>query len=193
MVIEPTPEVTTGLQASAAGVLLSRPMGQPIVVTEKPSVANPGLVRFETNRALSGMGHERYLAGTEVSGDRPVDVLARRMIDRGGVTAVHINGSVITVDIEKGRDTQGLKEIIETLYIYYPPEAHHAAAGTPSTAGPAAEPRDDAPTDAVVEEAGDAPEAAADPAEATDATTDDAPAPDVDEGVPPPPEETAAH
>ncbi len=35
-----------------------RPMGQPIVVVEKPSIANPGMVRFETNRALTGMGHE---------------------------------------------------------------------------------------------------------------------------------------
>lgn len=101
-------------------------MGQPIVVVEKPSVANPGVVRFETNRAISGMGHERYRAGDEVRGDRPPDELARRLFDRGGIAAVHVNGSVVTVDLEKGRDAAGIGEIIERLYIHYPdvePEA----------------------------------------------------------------------
>ena len=95
-------------------------MGQPIVVIEKPSVANPGMVRFETNRALTGMSHERYLAGTEVRGNRPPDELARRLLARGGIGAVHMNGSVVTVDLEKGADSQGLREIIEGLFIHYP-------------------------------------------------------------------------
>ena len=34
-------------------------MGQPINVVEKPS-STPGVARFETNRSLTGMGHERY-------------------------------------------------------------------------------------------------------------------------------------
>ena len=34
-------------------------MGQLITVTEKSS-ARRDIVRFETNRALTGMGHERY-------------------------------------------------------------------------------------------------------------------------------------
>jgi hypothetical protein len=95
-------------------------MGQPIVVVEKPSVANPGMVRFETNRALTGMGHERYVPG-EVRGDRPPDELARRLLARGGIEAVHINGSVVTVDLQKGHSSAGLREIIESLYIHYPP------------------------------------------------------------------------
>lgn len=97
-------------------------MGQPIVVIEKPSVANPGMVRFETNRALTGMSHERYRAGTEVRGNRPPDELARRLLARGGIGAVHMNGSVVTVDLEKGSDSSGLREIIEGLFIYYPAE-----------------------------------------------------------------------
>lgn len=95
-------------------------MGQPIVVIEKPSVANPGMVRFETNRALTGMSHERYLAGTEVRGNRPPDELARRLLARGGIGAVHMNGSVVTVDLDKGCDSEGLREIIEGLFIHYP-------------------------------------------------------------------------
>ena len=37
-------------------------MGQPITVVEKPS-STPGVARFETNRSLTGMGHERYRVG----------------------------------------------------------------------------------------------------------------------------------
>jgi len=53
-------------------------MGQPITVVEKPS-SRPGIVRFEINRPLSGMGHERWSDGDLVEGDRPVDELARRL------------------------------------------------------------------------------------------------------------------
>ncbi len=97
-------------------------MGQPIVVVEKPSIANPGMVRFETNRALTGMSHERYQAGTEVRGNRPPDELARRLLAHGGVESVHMNGSVVTVDLTKGHDSAGLREVIESLFIHYPPE-----------------------------------------------------------------------
>ena len=37
-------------------------MGQIVNVVERPS-PRPGIVRFETNRALSGTGHDRYVAG----------------------------------------------------------------------------------------------------------------------------------
>lgn len=94
-------------------------MGQPIVVNEKPS-SNPGVVRFETNRALTGMGHERYLVGTEVWGERPPDELARRLFADGGVVGVQIYSNVVTVDLAKGSDSTGLKSIIENLYRFYP-------------------------------------------------------------------------
>lgn len=113
-------------------------MGQPIVVNEKPS-SNPGVVRFETNRALTGMGHERYLAGTEVWGERPPDELARRLLARGGVAGVQINSNVVTVDLEMGHDAVGLKSIIENLYRFYPDQPATAgdnalADATPATA-----------------------------------------------------------
>jgi hypothetical protein len=94
-------------------------MGQSIVVNEKPS-SNPGVVRFETNRALTGMGHERYLAGTEVWGQRPPDVLARRLLEQPSVAGVQINGNIVTVDLAKGFGSDGLLEVIENLYRFYP-------------------------------------------------------------------------
>lgn len=127
-------------------------MGQPIVVVEKPSIANPGMVRFETNRAITGMGHERYVAGAEVRGDRPPDELARRLLAHGGIESVHINGSVVTVDLEKGARTEGMREIIETLYIHYPastedPAVAVADADAPETQGEAVEQASAAPAE----------------------------------------------
>lgn len=106
-------------------------MGQSIVVNEKPS-ANRGVVRFETNRALTGMGHERYLAGEEVWGERPPDELARRILAHGGVLGLQINGNVVTVDLARGHSSDGLKAIIENLYRFYPD-------GPPAPAEPVAE------------------------------------------------------
>jgi hypothetical protein len=94
-------------------------MGQSIVVTEKPSSVR-GVVRFETNRALTGMGHERYVAGEEIWGDRPPDELARRLLARDNVAGVQVNGNMVTVDLNKGFDASGLTEIIENLYRFYP-------------------------------------------------------------------------
>lgn len=138
-------------------------MGQSIVVNEKPS-SYPGVVRFETNRAFTGMGHERYRAGTEVWGERPPDELARRLLARGGVAGVQINGNIVTVDLDKGYDADGLKSIIENLYRFYPDQP--AAEGVEGLA--------DAPSAEVAA----SPEAAAVPADATPAGVDDAPAPE---------------
>lgn len=95
-------------------------MGQPITVVEKPS-SRPGVVRFEINRSLTGMGHERYDSREDAEGDRPPDELARRLFDRGGVDAVHINSSIITVDLTKGHGADGIADIIKDLFLFYPP------------------------------------------------------------------------
>ena len=76
-------------------------------------------MRFETNRVLSGTGHDRYTADQPVEGNRPVDELARRLFARGGIDAVHINSSVVTVDLADGADTDGLTDIIRGLYTFY--------------------------------------------------------------------------
>jgi len=93
-------------------------MGQPIVVTEKPA-ARPGVLRFELNRVLTGMGHERYLHGQPISGHRPPDELARRLFEHGGVDEVHVYANVVTVVVGRGHAGEGVKEIIESLYTYY--------------------------------------------------------------------------
>ena len=59
-------------------------MGQPVSVIEKPS-SQGGVVRYEINRTLTGMGHERYLADQPIEDDRPPDELARRLFERGGI------------------------------------------------------------------------------------------------------------
>ena len=93
-------------------------MGQPITVVEKRS-HRPGVVRFEINRPLTGMGHERYVAGQPIEGNRPPDELARRLLERGGIDAVHIYDNMITVDLEKGASDDGLVDVIGDLFLYY--------------------------------------------------------------------------
>lgn len=95
-------------------------MGQPIVVTEKPSAANRGVVRFETSRMLTGTGHERYRRGDEIFGERPPDELARRLLELDAVAGVHVHGNMITVDLNRGYEADGVRAIIEDLYVFYP-------------------------------------------------------------------------
>ena len=92
-------------------------MGQPITVVEKPS-SRTGVVRYETNRALTGMGHERYRDGDEILGTAPADELARRLFDRGGITGVHVNGNVVTVELAEA-EAEGIDEVIASLYLYW--------------------------------------------------------------------------
>jgi hypothetical protein len=95
-------------------------MGQPVTVIQKPS-SQSGVIRFEINRTLTGMGHERYLAGQPVEGDRPPDELARRLFERGGIDGIHIYSNVITVDLAHGAAADGIQEVIQDLYTYYRP------------------------------------------------------------------------
>ena len=92
-------------------------MGQPLTVVEKPS-SRTGVVRYETNRALTGMGHERYRVGDEILGTAPADELARRLFDRGGITGVHVNGNVVTVELTEA-EAEGIDEVIASLYLYW--------------------------------------------------------------------------
>jgi hypothetical protein len=96
-------------------------MGQPITVVEKPS-SNPAVLRFETNRPLSGMAHERYSEPPPEILDRPVDELARRLFAQGGVQSVHINGSVVTVTLGGGQTGAGLADVVRHLFRHYPDE-----------------------------------------------------------------------
>ncbi len=93
-------------------------MGQSVTVIEKKS-SNPEVLRFEINRSLTGMGHERYSSLDDIVLDRPVDVLARRLLEHGGVDGVHVNSSMITVDLAGGSTGEGLRELIQNLFRFY--------------------------------------------------------------------------
>ena len=93
-------------------------MGQLVAVTEKPS-STRGVVRFEINRSLSGMGHEHFASAADAWANTPSDELARRMFATGQVDAVHVYGNIITVDLEKGYDSDGLAEIVRDMYQYW--------------------------------------------------------------------------
>lgn len=95
-------------------------MGQPITVTEKPT-AKPGVIRLETNRSLTGMGHEHYDGPADATGVRPVDELARRLFARGGIDRVHVFSNIITVDLAKGATGDGLTDIVHELFVHYVP------------------------------------------------------------------------
>ncbi|MEL6892518.1 MAG: hypothetical protein AAFP84_13025 [Actinomycetota bacterium] len=95
-------------------------MGQLVAVTEKPS-SSPGVVRFELNRTLSGQGHERFRSVLDAHGASPSDELARRMFATGKVSGVHVYSNIVTVDLEKGYDADGLADIVVHLYEYWKP------------------------------------------------------------------------
>lgn len=94
-------------------------MGQMVTVIESRS-PRPGIVRYVLNRALTGMGHERYEAGVEVQGDRPSDELARRLLATEEVSGVSVNGNVVTVELAR-TEAEDLTGVIEGLYTHYLP------------------------------------------------------------------------
>ena len=95
-------------------------MGQLITVTRKPSI-RPDVAIFELNRSLTGMGHERYASAADIVRQRPVDELARRLFEAGGIQGVHIYSNVVTVDLAPGGTADGLDEVIRGLFTYYRP------------------------------------------------------------------------
>ncbi|MBA3606694.1 MAG: hypothetical protein H0W46_12140, partial [Acidimicrobiia bacterium] len=93
-------------------------MGQLVAVTEKASTS-PGVVRFELNRALTGMGHEYFGATAEAFGPRPAAELARRLFATGRVAAVHVYANIVTVELAKGESSAGLGDVVRNLYRYW--------------------------------------------------------------------------
>jgi hypothetical protein len=77
------------------------------------------------------MGHERYTAPPSELLDRPVDELARRLFAAGGIEAVHINGSMVTVTLGRGQTGAGLGDVVRSLFLHYGSPAD--AAVTPPT------------------------------------------------------------
>jgi hypothetical protein len=95
-------------------------MGQPVAVEEKSS-SFAATVRFETNRSLTGMGHERFADVSDTSGSRPAAVVARRLFETGQVTAVHVFSNIVTCTLAAGATAQGLTDIVRDLYQYWKP------------------------------------------------------------------------
>lgn len=94
-------------------------VGQPVTFLRTTS-PRPGIIRFELNRSLTGMGHERYRAGDEIAGTRTVDELARRLIATGKVKAVHVYASMVTAELNSS-DGSDLGAVIAGLHTYYGP------------------------------------------------------------------------
>ena len=94
-------------------------MGQPVTFLSTTS-PKPGVLRFELNRSLTGMGHERYRAGEEILGNRPPDVLAKRIFAAGHVETIHIYSSMVTVNLASTEDGD-LEPVLREPYTYYVP------------------------------------------------------------------------
>ncbi|MFZ9630177.1 MAG: hypothetical protein ACO3C1_12605 [Ilumatobacteraceae bacterium] len=95
-------------------------MGQQITVVATPS-RRPGVLRFEANCNLTGMGHETFHSGADVVGAKPSAALARNLLATGQVDAVHVFGNIVTVDLRKGFDGSGLDVVVRDLYQYWKP------------------------------------------------------------------------
>ena len=91
-----------------------------VAVTEKAS-ASPGVVRFELNRALTGMGHEHFRSAPDAFGPRPAAELARRLFATGQTAGVHVYANIVTVDLAKGATSDGLADVVRHLYQYWHP------------------------------------------------------------------------
>lgn len=120
-------------------------MGQPVVVERKPG-AGAAVVRFETNRSLTGMGHERYSTVAEAKGTKSGAVVARRLLESGQVNWVHVYGNVVTAELSASANQAGLDAIVRDLYQYWkpgmtPPSVEELMAQVPAAAeAPAAAP-----------------------------------------------------
>ena len=117
-------------------------MGQLVAVEQKAGGAST-VVRFETNRSLTGMGHERFTSAAEAKGPRPAAVIARRFFEAGHVSWVHVYGNCITASLEAGASQASLNEIVRDLYQYWkpgmvPPTLEELLAQLPAEAAPAA-------------------------------------------------------
>jgi hypothetical protein len=119
------------LLTACACRIASRSMGQMVSVVQKPSTI-PGVVRFESNRTLTGQGHERFSSPTDAIGPRPAAELARRLLSTGQVESVHMFSNIITVNLHKGFAGEGLGDIVRELFQFWKPGM------TPSYEEPAA-------------------------------------------------------
>ncbi len=100
-------------------------MGQPITVTMRTG-GRPDIRFFECNRSITGMAIEVYPAAAAAVGDRPPDVLARRLFE-AGATKVTVYSNVVTVEAPAATWSGGLEDkatyLIEHLFEFYGDDA----------------------------------------------------------------------
>ncbi len=102
----------------------SHVMGQPITVTVRAG-ARSDIRFFDTNRSITGMAIEVYRGTAAGAGERPPDVLARRLLALGA-TKVTIYSNVVTVEAppEKwGELEPKAVHTIEHLFEFYGADA----------------------------------------------------------------------
>ena len=110
-------------------------MGQPITVSVRKG-SRPDVRIFDLNRSLTGMALEVYPSRDDAAGERPPDVLARRLFDLGAVR-VSVYSNVVTVEADAtGWDERQPKMVhtLEHLFEYYGDDAgwSPAALGKPT-------------------------------------------------------------
>ena len=112
-------------------------MGQQVSVIERPS-PRPGVLRFETNRSLTGMGHERFTSMADAVGPRPAASLARQLLSTGKVDSVYIYGNIVSVDITEGFNADGLGDVVRNMYQYWKPGMEMPTFDAPAEEAPVA-------------------------------------------------------
>ena len=111
-------------------------MGQLVSVIERPS-SHPGMVRFEANRNLTGMGHEEFATAADAIGPRPAAALARQLLATGHVDKVHMFGNIVTVELARGFTADGLSDVVRDMYQYWKPGMEPSYEEPPAEAAPA--------------------------------------------------------
>jgi hypothetical protein len=96
-------------------------MGQPITVTVRAG-ASPRVRFFDLNRSLTSMAIERYASpAAAAEGQRPPDVLARRLFELGA-ESVTVYSSVVTVEAPAEAWAELEPKVVSTieyLFLYY--------------------------------------------------------------------------
>ena len=111
-------------------------MGQQVSVVERPST-RPGMIRFELNRSLTGMGHEHFASVSDAVGPRPAAALARQLLATGQVDSVYMYGNIVTIDVAKGYTADGLGDVVRNMYQYWKPGMEPTYEEPPAEAAPA--------------------------------------------------------
>ena len=107
----------TGAQTLVGSLLSPWASRSPSSRSHPPRPASSASRPTDRSRAWSTSA----TAGHEIDDDRPVDELARRLFEHGGVEAIHVNGNVATVRLEQGALHRRHARLIEELFIHYRP------------------------------------------------------------------------